>query len=359
MAYANFWKRVAADLIDLTIYFILWIIIILTLGILATFIPMPDLLQTLVVVIVSIACYLYYFVYTESSHTQATWGKQLFGLKVTDLAGKRVSFLRSLGRNLGALVSILTLGIGYLMCLWTQQKQCLHDKMENCLIIDKSPQRKQTGLVWAVISIYALIMLAIMGVLIYFFTTLLPQLEQDIIRDNTTRHVGRIYPPAKDLTPLMKASSKGDSKQVAQLIQQGADLNATDYCGRTALFFAIRWNKLDTVKLLLTAGANVNVLETKISPPLTLSGACMGESPLMHAVYYGASIDIIQALLDAGADVNPQTTTGGTALSKAKARANETKKSLEFAEKDVQRMKREIEKREEIIRLLKQAGARE
>ena len=41
-----------------------------------------------------------YFAISESSHRQATWGKQRVGLRVTNANGERISFLRAFARTL-------------------------------------------------------------------------------------------------------------------------------------------------------------------------------------------------------------------------------------------------------------------
>ena len=46
-----------------------------------------------------------YFAIMESSSRQATLGKMVLGIVVTDMDGKRISFGRALGRNLGKIVS--------------------------------------------------------------------------------------------------------------------------------------------------------------------------------------------------------------------------------------------------------------
>ena len=71
----------------------------------------------------------------ESSVWQATLGKKVLGLKVTDLAGNRVTFARASGRFFGMLVSSFTLGIGFLMAGFTARKQALHDILAGCLVI--------------------------------------------------------------------------------------------------------------------------------------------------------------------------------------------------------------------------------
>jgi len=70
----------------------------------------------------------------ESSVWQATCGKRLLGLRVTNLNGARVSFHRAAGRNLGRVLSGI-LGIGYLVMFFTKRKQTLHDLMASCMVL--------------------------------------------------------------------------------------------------------------------------------------------------------------------------------------------------------------------------------
>jgi uncharacterized RDD family membrane protein YckC len=78
---------------------------------------------------------LFYCVWLESSPWQATLGKRMMGLKVVDVYGKGISFGRSSSRNVSKSLSVLTLGLGYLMPLWTSRRQALHDKAAGCLVI--------------------------------------------------------------------------------------------------------------------------------------------------------------------------------------------------------------------------------
>ena len=73
----------------------------------------------------------------ESSPKQATVGKLACGLVVTDLSGQRLTFGKASGRYFAMIPSALILGIGFLMCLWTERKQCLHDIMAGCLVVTK------------------------------------------------------------------------------------------------------------------------------------------------------------------------------------------------------------------------------
>ena len=91
-----------------------------------------------------------YFAACESSAWQATLGKRALGIRVTDLAGGRISFLRATGRYFGILLSAFMLCFGFLMVAWTQRKQGLHDLMARTLVLNGTaqelpPQRPQPG----------------------------------------------------------------------------------------------------------------------------------------------------------------------------------------------------------------------
>jgi uncharacterized RDD family membrane protein YckC len=70
----------------------------------------------------------------ESSRFQATPGKMMVGVKVTDLNGKRITFARATGRQFGKWLSGLTLGIGYLLVAFSDRKQGLHDLIASTLV---------------------------------------------------------------------------------------------------------------------------------------------------------------------------------------------------------------------------------
>jgi uncharacterized RDD family membrane protein YckC len=66
---------------------------------------------------------------------QATPGKRLFGMKVTDLDGDPVGFGTATGRFLGKMISGALLMIGYLMAAFTAKKQALHDMIAGTVIV--------------------------------------------------------------------------------------------------------------------------------------------------------------------------------------------------------------------------------
>jgi uncharacterized RDD family membrane protein YckC len=76
-----------------------------------------------------------YCTWYESSPLQATPGKRALRLKVTDLAGRRISVGRAFARRLAMVLSVLTLGIGFAMAGFTRRRQALHDMVAGTLVI--------------------------------------------------------------------------------------------------------------------------------------------------------------------------------------------------------------------------------
>jgi uncharacterized RDD family membrane protein YckC len=75
-----------------------------------------------------------YGAFMESSSYQATLGKMIFGMKVTDLNGNRISFERATGRHFAKWLSAIILCIGYIMVGLTERKQGLHDLLAGTLV---------------------------------------------------------------------------------------------------------------------------------------------------------------------------------------------------------------------------------
>lgn len=70
----------------------------------------------------------------ESSPRQATVGKMIFNMKVTNLQGQRLSFANATGRHFAKILSVLTLFIGFIMVGFTEKKQGLHDMIAGTLV---------------------------------------------------------------------------------------------------------------------------------------------------------------------------------------------------------------------------------
>ena len=78
-----------------------------------------------------------YYAYFESSEIQATIGKHLLRIFVTDLNGDRLSFLRASWRWLARISCVLTFGIGYLLILFTPKRQGLHDLFAKTTVLTR------------------------------------------------------------------------------------------------------------------------------------------------------------------------------------------------------------------------------
>ena len=94
----------------------------------------------------------------------------------------------------------------------------------------------------------------------------------------------------------------GFNKMVKYLIKNGADVNAVDEFGWTALMHICARGCKEIAETLLENGANVNA-----------QNAC-GGTALMNACSNGNNLELIKLLLDSGADVNLQDEDGDTAL---------------------------------------------
>lgn len=78
-----------------------------------------------------------YYAGMESSSNQATLGKMVVGLKVTNMEGEPISFMNATGRYFAKIISAIILLIGYIMAAFTPKKQALHDQLAKTLVVKK------------------------------------------------------------------------------------------------------------------------------------------------------------------------------------------------------------------------------
>ncbi|GAA0137026.1 RDD family protein [Paenibacillus sp. YSY-4.3] len=78
-----------------------------------------------------------YYTAMESSKYQATLGKMIFGVIVIDDMEERLTWGRANGRYWSKLISSMFFGFGYLMAIFTNYKQGLHDKIANTYVVNK------------------------------------------------------------------------------------------------------------------------------------------------------------------------------------------------------------------------------
>ena len=130
--YAGFWRRLAAHIIDNIILEVALFIMLAPFGI---SLMNPALGEIIMMVPASLAIGWLYYALLESSKYQATLGKMVLGIKVTNMQGQKISFARATGRHFAKMISGIILGIGFLMIAFTKKKQGLHDIIADCLVI--------------------------------------------------------------------------------------------------------------------------------------------------------------------------------------------------------------------------------
>ncbi|RID86535.1 RDD family protein [Peribacillus asahii] len=161
--YAGFWIRLVASMIDGIIIGIPIFIIALMLGVFSLFstgeisnfessydsysgdeyyeqsmteFDVTMLIIQVVVWVLSIVIGILYYAGMHASKWQGTLGKMIVGIKVTDLNGQRISFLRALGRYFATILSSI-LYIGYIIAAFTEKKQSLHDFVAKTVVVYK------------------------------------------------------------------------------------------------------------------------------------------------------------------------------------------------------------------------------
>lgn len=131
--FGGFWRRVAAFAIDFVLLNAIWYCFDTAFVFVA-----PNVGQFATKLTSWILYSLTSWIYSanmESGPHQATWGKRAMGLRVCDLSGNRISFGRASGRFFSSIFCLLSLGVGYVMVAFTKQKQGLHDKMADTLVL--------------------------------------------------------------------------------------------------------------------------------------------------------------------------------------------------------------------------------
>jgi uncharacterized RDD family membrane protein YckC len=89
----------------------------------------------------------------ESTKFQATPGKSVLGLKVTNENFERIGFGQASGRFFGKILSGLIVGIGYIMIGFTKKRQGLHDQMAHTLVLkEELNQTKRKTASWSILS---------------------------------------------------------------------------------------------------------------------------------------------------------------------------------------------------------------
>jgi ankyrin repeat protein len=117
-------------------------------------------------------------------------------------------------------------------------------------------------------------------------------LADRLLRAGATPHPENRY----GVTPIVLACESGSAAMVERLLEAGVSANATGPYGETALHTCAHAGNTAAVRVLVAAGASVDP-----------GDSWRGQTPLMWAAAEGHP-ETMQALLDAGADVNARST---------------------------------------------------
>jgi uncharacterized RDD family membrane protein YckC len=155
VTYAGFWLRFAAYLIDSVVLSIAFVTVI---GILAGVTGVAGIIRNIhpdelspetfpvmlfffifaIFAVMLVGTWLYHAM-MESSSWQATLGKKVLDLQVTDLAGRPISFGRASGRHFSKIISgMIPLGVGFILAGFTEKKQAIHDMIASCLVLRRA-----------------------------------------------------------------------------------------------------------------------------------------------------------------------------------------------------------------------------
>nr|WP_286672515.1 ankyrin repeat domain-containing protein [Cohnella hashimotonis] len=108
---------------------------------------------------------------------------------------------------------------------------------------------------------------------------------------------------------MIVSAEKGDVESVLKLLREGADINATDRDGRTAVLAATYNNRAEVVKALIEKGADINIRDRRLNNVLLYAGA-------------EGFLDIVNLAIDAGADTKLTNRFGGIAVIPASERGH-------------------------------------
>jgi uncharacterized RDD family membrane protein YckC len=176
IAYAGFWVRFAAVVLDSLILLVVAVALGLALALVARLLGFAAGPNEALFNLAGFALSWLYYSFLESGPRCATYGKRAFHLQVLGAADlTRIGFLRATGRWFGRLLSTFLLLVGYLMQPFTPRKRALHDFLAGTVVVVQA--RYSRALVGVMIGLMVLlIVLAMAG------AVLIPAYQDYVVR---------------------------------------------------------------------------------------------------------------------------------------------------------------------------------
>ncbi len=231
--YAGFWRRTLAYVIDNVAFYIMLYGISRGIGfILKKMVESGALsadsirdnaqMLTWIFMAFPVIIFWLYYAISESGTHQATIGKRLLGLYVTDTDGRAITFARATGRHFAKIFSFAFFGLGIIITGFTRQKQGAHDMLSGCLVLSYNPtgcgnqtQNAPRGFFhWVGVSVSAAVAIAL------FFAIAIP-VGQRIINGSAKtpdRQTSRVSDPSAsdpDQTPDRSANIPSIAERAA------------------------------------------------------------------------------------------------------------------------------------------------
>lgn len=126
--FASFTRRILSALIDLVIIYII-------LNFMGQTKPISSGIIGFDADIYGVLVILSYSIILEWLPLQATLGKMIFGLKVTDCETRKITFFHSVGRTWAKFITAITLLLGFMTIFFTSKNQSLHDLVSKSLVL--------------------------------------------------------------------------------------------------------------------------------------------------------------------------------------------------------------------------------
>ena len=192
---------------------------------------------------------------------------------------------------------------------------------------------------------------------------------------------------------LHDAAARNDATAIGQLLQQGVDIEGRDNSGRTALLIATHHDAIDAARALIEAGADVNATDNIHDSPYLYAGAegrleilrmtlnhgadlasvnRYGGTALIPAAHHG-HVETVRLLLTTDTDIDHVNRLGWTALLEAIILGDGSKTYVDIVQllleagadvnlpdaDNVSPLNHALSRHQtEIVELLRQAGAR-